>query len=636
MDRAYSLIEIKSINEDERTIEGIATTPAPDRMGDIVEPLGAKFKLPLPLLWQHDAGSPVGQVESAKASKEGITVRAQIAKIEEPGALKDLTDKAWQALKANLVRGLSIGFSPIERSVMKDGGFRFMKWEWLELSLVTIPANAEASIQTIKSIDSELRAATTGTPQKEIHSVSAETKKPVVKARIHKVAKKTIAEQISAFEATRAAKNARMEEIMETAADEGATLDTEQKEEYDTLEGEVKEIDAHLVRLNKFEKANREAAKPIEEPAAKTAVVRAGGVVSVKAPEVPKGTAFTRYAMALAKSRGNLAVAAEMAGAWKDSTPEVEQVLRSAVAAGSTTDATWAGNLVQYQIMASEFVEYLRPQTIIGRIPGLRRVPFNVKMPTQTAGSSVQWVGQNRPKPLSDLAFSTISMTWAKAAGIVVLTDELVRFSNPAAEGLVRTDLAAAMAQFLDEQFIDPSVSVVANVSPASITQGAPNDSASGVDADALRADVKAAFESMLGANISPNGSIWIMQPSQALALAMMLNPLGQQEFPGVTVDGGVLFGLPVVTSESAGSGQITLLKPSEILLADDGQVTLDVSREASLRMSDDPSGDDPDFVSLWQNNLVALRAERYINWLRRRTQAVYYITSANYGGASS
>ncbi len=45
--RAYSLLEIKAVNEDERTITGIASTPATDRDGDVVEPKGAVFKLPL-------------------------------------------------------------------------------------------------------------------------------------------------------------------------------------------------------------------------------------------------------------------------------------------------------------------------------------------------------------------------------------------------------------------------------------------------------------------------------------------------------------------------------------------------------------------------------------------------------------
>src|SRR5699024_2113185 len=71
----------------------------------------------------------------------------------EPGALRDRLEEAWQSVKAGLVRGLSIGFKPLETEPIKDTmGLRFKAWEWLELSAVTIPANSEASIQTIKSI----------------------------------------------------------------------------------------------------------------------------------------------------------------------------------------------------------------------------------------------------------------------------------------------------------------------------------------------------------------------------------------------------------------------------------------------------------------------------------------------------
>jgi HK97 family phage prohead protease len=153
MDRAYSLLEIRSVNENERVIEGIASTPTPDRMGDIVEPMGAKFALPMPLLWQHQHDKPVGYVEFAKPTKAGIPFKARLAKIDEPGALKDRVDEAWQSVKSNLVRAVSIGFRALEYNRMDDGGLRFLSWEWMELSLVTIPANNEAVITAVKNLD---------------------------------------------------------------------------------------------------------------------------------------------------------------------------------------------------------------------------------------------------------------------------------------------------------------------------------------------------------------------------------------------------------------------------------------------------------------------------------------------------
>jgi HK97 family phage prohead protease len=153
--RAYSLLEIKEVNEQKREISGMASTPTADRMEDIVEPLGAVFKTPMPLLHHHYHERPVGWVEFAKPTKNGIPYTARIDTPEEddPQPLKDRINTAWKEVKRRLVRGVSIGFKPIEFAYIENGGVRFTKWEWYELSLVTIPANAEATIQTIKSME---------------------------------------------------------------------------------------------------------------------------------------------------------------------------------------------------------------------------------------------------------------------------------------------------------------------------------------------------------------------------------------------------------------------------------------------------------------------------------------------------
>ena len=665
LQRAYATLEIKGMSDDDdkpgkRTFTGIASTPTTDRMGDIVEPKGAQFKLPIPLLWQHDARQPIGWVTAAKVTDKGIEIEGEVADIPEEGALKERLATAWQCLKNKLVRGLSIGFNPIERAKI-DGtwGERFLKWEWLELSAVTIAANSDASITAIKAIDTQTRAALGLTRKGVVRledppGASGITKAQPASSGLSSVPKgntvKTIAEQISAFEAKRTTALTRMSEIMAKAGETGETLDDASSQEYDTLTEEIKTVDGHIARLKAHEAFMVSKGTPVQPQSVQTldgaSAVRGGSVISVKS-NLPKGTEFARYAKCLAAAHGSRSEALEIAKTHYPDMPRLHTVLKAAVAAGTTTDSTWAGALVDYQHFAGDFVEYLRPMTILGKfgqngIPELRRVPFNIQVPTQTSGGSGYWVGQGQPKPLTKFDFDNILLTWAKVANIAVLTDELVRFSNPAADVLVRNALAEALQARLDTDFVDPTKAAVANVSPASITNGLTAITSTGVDADAIRVDVAAVMAPFLAANLTPTNGVWIMAATTALRLSLMRNSLGQKEFPDITMLGGYFEGLPVIVSQyvhnsTSGGAMVILANASDIYLSDDGGVTIDASREASLQMLDNPTNASSDgtattMVSMFQTNSIAIRAERMINWKKRRSAAVAYLDSVHWG----
>ena len=155
MTKAYSVLKVKAITEDAdtRTITGIASTPSQDRDNDVMEMEGARFALPIPLLWQHNHNEPIGEVTSATVTAEGIEIVATIVKIDEEGSLKNRTDEAWQSIKSGLVKCLSIGFRLLEYNYLEDSyGLHIKEWEWYELSAVTVPANPDAMITSVKTI----------------------------------------------------------------------------------------------------------------------------------------------------------------------------------------------------------------------------------------------------------------------------------------------------------------------------------------------------------------------------------------------------------------------------------------------------------------------------------------------------
>ena len=176
--KAFGLMTVKSVNEDQRIIKGIATTPTPDRVDDIVDPMGAKFTLPIPFLWQHDKEQPIGEVVAAQVTKSGIEVEIHIAKIEEDGSLKMRIDEAWQSIKSGLVKGLSVGFRGLEYNYIENNyGIHFKVWDWYELSAVTIPANMEASITSVKKLSESDEAAAIGSQTAEPEKPAGDTAK---------------------------------------------------------------------------------------------------------------------------------------------------------------------------------------------------------------------------------------------------------------------------------------------------------------------------------------------------------------------------------------------------------------------------------------------------------------------------
>jgi HK97 family phage prohead protease len=150
--KAYSTLTIKKLDNGTNhfTITGIASTPTPDRDGDIVEPKGAKFNLPFPLLASHDHDLPVGQVTKAVVTPVGIEIEAELPK--DSGL--EYVDRAIKQVKAGLIRAFSIGFRPLQSEPLKSGGRLFKQIEIFETSLVAIPANADAGIATIKQYSS--------------------------------------------------------------------------------------------------------------------------------------------------------------------------------------------------------------------------------------------------------------------------------------------------------------------------------------------------------------------------------------------------------------------------------------------------------------------------------------------------
>lgn len=649
LQRAYTILDVKAVRDAEtRTIEGMASTPTPDRVGDIVDPMGAIFKTPMPLLWQHEHEQPVGWVEFAKPTRKGIPFKARIAtpKDDWPQHLKDRVNEAWVSVRDKLVAAVSIGFRSLETSRLEDGGLQFNSWEWIELSLVTVPANAEATITNIKSIDREIRAAL-GTSDSSGRSKPARVGAPQKKRSVKGDSQMTtISERISALEAEETNLKAQLKKF------DVENMDEADEERFEEIEADLEATRKTLKRLRVQEELTVEkSAKPVgEAKSAKDASEARSRAPymhnTVKGPNdnIPAGIPFARSVMCLVAAGGNSYLASQIAEKQYENDLRIKNYLigKAAVPGAYTGDSGgWAEDIAEAQTIGTQFIDYLRPMTIVDRLQGFRRVPFNVKVPRMTTGQSGYWVGEAKPAPLTSGVFDTVTMGKTKVASISVLTKEQIRFSNIAAETTIRNDLAAGSVATLDSTFIGTGAAV-ANVSPAGLLNGVSAQSTNGATADDVREDLANLYKLLSAANIRLGGVAFVTTERLQKAISLMRSSLGIAEFPGAdtTLDGQQFLG-----SNHVGGGDLIAISTPDILLADDGEVSVEMSDQASLEMLDGSLEQDltngtgsptAGMVSMFQTGAVAIKVSRFINWQKARSAAVQYVGDATYLGVAT
>lgn len=146
-------LETKITTDDTGAIEGIAWPfGTPDRVGDvIVKGAFSGAATPMPMLFGHDQGDPVGVWEAAEEREEGLHMKGRLLVDDVPRA------RQVRALVASgAVRGLSIGFVTKNARRLSKGR-EINRLELLEVSLVSIPSHPGARVTSAKSAVTAIR-----------------------------------------------------------------------------------------------------------------------------------------------------------------------------------------------------------------------------------------------------------------------------------------------------------------------------------------------------------------------------------------------------------------------------------------------------------------------------------------------
>lgn len=140
------------INQTDKGLVAIASTAVEDRHGEVVEVEGwdlKNYKKNPVILWAHDhTKMPVGATK--KTWIEGTGKKAKL--MFEP-IFHEVTSTARaikRLVELGILKSFSVGFRPIDQD-----GDTFTKQELLEISVVNVPANADAMMLAYKSLSQD-------------------------------------------------------------------------------------------------------------------------------------------------------------------------------------------------------------------------------------------------------------------------------------------------------------------------------------------------------------------------------------------------------------------------------------------------------------------------------------------------
>lgn len=296
---------------------------------------------------------------------------------------------------------------------------------------------------------------------------------------------------------------------------------------------------------------------------------------------------------------------------------------KAAVDPGSQLSSSWGSPLSAFEGLATAFLSSLSSVSLFDALlPSMLAVPLRTSVKIVTAAISGNTVVEASVKGISRLSISASDFDAAKCAAVVVVSEELLKFS-PQANALLQRELQTALSKATNTLVLS-LLSPVASIA------------SSGFTALGVRQDLR----TLLSLVTSGAGSALYFVTTRKIAEALSVLPdsAGGAAFPGVNaISGGTVGGVPLLICDECTDGEIWLIDASQFAAGSEG-LRLDASREATLNL--DTLGESPVVAgtvttSLWQMDLVGLKIERMIGLKQLRSDAAAKITAASYSGNS-
>jgi len=384
-----------------------------------------------------------------------------------------------------------------------------------------------------------------------------------------------------------AERGAKADQLTALATNAKGALVGDELASFNTLKADIESIDAQVIQIKDAEAISAKSAIPV-------AGQRAASVPATPKTEDDK-VVRSRVVGGLIKmigaTKGNYTASLETSkNLYGESHPVTDAIGKALSTSGGTT-----GGFLVPQDYVADVIELLRPATVV-RKSGPRILPMprgTLAVPKQTSGANATYGAEGAPIATSQQGFGNVIASFKKLTSLVPVSNDMMRFAEPATDEIVRDDLVQQMARGEDKSFLRSDGTVD---SPMGIRYFAPAANLVASNASYSLATVTGELGSaslrLKNANVGMVRPVWWMAPRVEEYLMTVQNSNGFYVFRDEMLQ-GKLRKFPYFTTTAiptnltiggaTGNGsEIYLTDMDSVLICDSMQLRLDVSTDGS------------------------------------------------------
>lgn len=302
-----------------------------------------------------------------------------------------------------------------------------------------------------------------------------------------------------------------------------------------------------------------------------------------------------------------------------------------------TGDGTSGGGYLIPEEFSSEVIELLYANTVVRKL-GAVSIPMDtgtLNMSTMTAGANAYYITEGSNITASNPGFGQITLSWKKLAVLVPISNDLLRFSSPKADAIVRDDLVRAMSLKEDQAFIRGTGTAGA---PKGIRYWVDSNNIETMTSSPTAAKVLSDLLTLVGDlkdNDAPMAKCaWVFHPRvERYLLTLQDSTSGEYPFKDEMLKNKTILGFPYATTtqiptnlgDNSNETEVYFVDFSECLIGESSTLIIDASGEAAYY-------DGNNVVSAFSLDQTVLRAIARHDFALRHTVSAAVLTGVTWG----